>query len=321
MVCCRSAKARSAISKDRSTGGKVQEHSMEAVIGAGPAETDGSSGTRPSGVFSAMLTSVGVPHAFSTRHGGVSSGIFASLNFGNPGELPPEQRDPPANIRRNWIVLKQSIASAIPDSRPEPREIIEVYQVHGAAVCVVLRGDATPRDADGHDIKADAIVTDDPDRLVSVRVADCTPVLIASSDGRIVAAIHAGWRGVVGGVAVEAVKQMVRLGADPAGIVAAIGPCIGPESFEVGAEVVAEFRRAFGAATPHVRPIGGEKALVDLKGALREQLIGVGVNVGRIDVLPQCTVRDAADFFSHRREKGRTGRMVGIIGPRPGSPA
>jgi YfiH family protein len=261
-----------------------------------------------------LLRSLAVPHAFSTRRGGVSTGMFSSLNFGNPGELAPEQRDPRENILRNWAVLKQAMVSSGSAAEVLYREIVEVHQVHGVAVCMVRHG-ATPKDEAGHDIKADAMVCDDPARLVAVRVADCTPVLIASGDGRVVATVHAGWRGVVGGIATRAVEVMREIGA--AGqFAAAIGPCIGPESFEVGPDVASEFERVFGAGTAHVRAGAPGKALVDLKGALREQLIGAGVSPERIDVLPHCTVRDAADFFSHRRERGMTGRMVGIIGPR-----
>jgi copper oxidase (laccase) domain-containing protein len=110
---------------------------------------------------------------------------------------------------------------------------------------------------------------------------------------------------------------MGLLGASARGMVAAIGPCIGPHAFEVGPEVAAEFRKVFGASTPHVRAAAEPtKSLVDLKGALREQLVDAGLASEHIDVLPHCTVRDATDFFSHRRERGLTGRMVGIIGPR-----
>jgi copper oxidase (laccase) domain-containing protein len=103
-------------------------------------------------------------------------------------------------------------------------------------------------------------------------------------------------------------------------MIAAIGPCISVESFEVGPEVAVQFREAFGDATRHVRPaVAPGKSMIDMKGAIREQLLCAGLAPERIDVLPHCTVRDAELFFSHRRERGLTGRMVGIIGPRPRS--
>ncbi len=256
-----------------------------------------------------------MPHAFTTREGGVSTGIFASLNFGNPGELPLEDRDPPANIRANWDRVLSAIG--VGDAQGRARAIVEVHQVHAAAVHVVRSGDrATPRD-----VKADAIVSDDPSRVLAVRVADCAPVLLASRDGRVVAAVHAGWRGVVGGVLPCAIARMRALGATD--LVAAIGPCISVHHFEVGPEVVAEFERIFGRddeiVPPGARasPANSGKAMVDLKAALRHQLLASALPASAIDTCPHCTVRDATEFFSHRRDRGLTGRMAAVIGPVP----
>lgn len=262
-----------------------------------------------------------VPHAFTTRLGGVSSGpagVFESLNFGNPGELPIEQRDPMENIRENWRRVMSAIGSA-------RRELVEVHQVHGAVVHIVRRGErahAGPRDT-----RADAIVTDDPTRLIAVRVADCAPVLLASADGRIAGAVHAGWRGVLAGVATAAVAAMRELAprSCAAGLAAAIGPCISAEALEVGPEVAAEFERVFGTGTRHVRAGAGDRAYVDLKGALAEQMADCGLSRSAIDVLPHCTYRDERLFFSHRRAShahpggiALTGRMAAVIGVRDG---
>ncbi len=252
----------------------------------------------------------GAPHAFTTRRAGCSSPPFDSLNFGNPSELAPHDRDPPANIRANL----RAVAAAIDPPAGVQRTILEVHQVHGGEVRTVRAGDHPPT---GPTPRADAIVTDDPTLFAAVRVADCAPVLLASHDGRIVAAVHAGWRGVIARVAANAVAAMRGLGARD--IRAAVGPCIGPEEFEVGPEVAAEFSRAFGADRPIARPAperGPGKTLIDLKLALRTQLEAESISA--IDVLPHCTVRDADLFFSHRRDKGITGRMIGIIGPRAG---
>jgi YfiH family protein len=149
-----------------------------------------------------------------------------------------------------------------------------------------------------------------------VRVADCCPVLLASADGRVVAAVHAGWRGVVSGVLPAAIASMRTLTREP--VVAAIGPCISFEQFEVGDEVAAEFRGAFGpAADALIRSRGPEhpgKSLVDLKGALAEQLKLAGIL--EFDTDPGCTVSQPGLFYSHRRDQGVTGRMIGIIGPK-----
>ncbi|MBI1189297.1 MAG: peptidoglycan editing factor PgeF [Tepidisphaera sp.] len=248
-----------------------------------------------------------VPHAFSTRVGGVSAGPFASLNFGNPMELPPGvARDPVENINVNFRRVLEVIG--VPE-----RRVQQVYQVHGCAVRVYRAGDAprewTPQGEFDH--KADAMVTDDPGRVLAVRVADCVPVLLASGDGRVVGAVHAGWRGVVLGVLPAAVEAMLSLGARD--IRAAIGPCIGPTRFEVGPEVVAEFAPRWpGAVREHPEGVPG-KAMIDLALALRDQL--AEVEVSSVDAIQRCTASEPEWFFSHRRDRGITGRMVGVIGP------
>ncbi|MBL8887381.1 MAG: peptidoglycan editing factor PgeF [Phycisphaerales bacterium] len=260
---------------------------------------------------------LGVAHAFSTRRGGVSTGIFDSLNFGNPSDLPREQRDPPSNIDRNLEILLQ-IAGV---SGREHKEIVQVYQVHGAKAHVVRAGSPAHPDSpdpvtgESRDTKADAIVTDDPARVLCVRTADCTPILLASRDGRVVGAVHAGWRGVIAGVAPAALEAMRSLGA--VDIHAVIGPCISRSHFEVGPEVVRAFADAFGAESPcrladATDPHG--KGFVDLQAALRIQLSGAGVRA--IETIDLCTVARPDLFFSHRRDNGRTGRMAAIIAPR-----
>src|SRR5581483_10420026 len=129
--------------------------------------------------------------------------------------------------------------------------------------------------------KADALVSDDASGVLSVRVADCVPILLASDDGRLVAAVHAGWRGTVANVVAAAAACMneARADATPESLVAAIGPCIGFDAFEVGAEVIAEFHRVFGKDSS-VRlddPATG-KGHVDLREAVRQQLLAAGVS-------------------------------------------
>lgn len=285
---------------------------------------------------SELLTRLGVPHAFTTRIGGVSNGVFESLNFGNPAEFKGEQRDPPANIQRNLELVQHAIGAAW-------REVVQVYQVHGASVHVLISGRRSHPTQ--NDTKADAMVTRDPSRVLVVRVADCAPVLLTSGDAKVVAAVHAGWRGVVSGVLLNAVRVVQSEGARE--ISAAIGPCIGAASFEVGPEVLDEFVRAFGSEMVGELPSGwrvgdaiegvnevsgiagrgaGEqprvvawrradgKAQVDLRGALEVQLRDVGVDRARIEHVGGCTARDASLYFSHRRELGKTGRLIGMIG-------
>jgi polyphenol oxidase len=249
---------------------------------------------------SPRLAAAGVPHAFATRVGGVSGGPFASLNFGNPN--PCDARDPPENIRENYRRLLE--ATGAPG-----RELVEVHQVHGAAVHLVRRGE--PAHHGPGSTKADAMITADPVRALAIRTADCVPVLLASDDGRCVGAVHAGWRGIVAGVVPAVIADFRAMGITR--ILAAIGPSIGESAFEVGPEVAREFHRVFGDAAP-VRPTG-EKAFVDLKRAILLQLRAGGVT--EVDVCSHCTVRDAGLYFSHRRDRGMTGRMASVIAPRP----
>jgi len=249
--------------------------------------------------ISPLLQGIGVAHAFSTRIGGVSVGAFASLNLGNPGGC--AMQDDVWAIRDNYGRLTEAAGLS-------GRRLERVKQVHGSRVVCV--GYADDR---GEPLAADAMIADDPACTLSVRVADCVPILLASADGRRVAAVHAGWRGVVAGVVAGVVTEM-RV-ADRGAIIAAIGPCISMEAFEVGEEVVRAFLRLFGDKAPITRDTTG-KGHVDLRQAVRLQLLGVGISAQRIDTCDRCTHRDEGEFFSHRREKGITGRMAAVVSAR-----
>lgn len=248
---------------------------------------------------SPRLRGIGVAHAFSTRLGGASGGAFSSLNLGNPNGCPVQ--DDWQNIRENYRRLMEAAGLA---GRPLRR----AHQVHGAEVIW-----ASAAEVPENDPKADAVLTDDPGCAVSVRTADCLPILLASADGRIVGAVHAGWRGIVAEVAPAAVAAMRRRGCGR--LLAAIGPGIGPDAFEVGPEVLAEFRRVFAEAAP-IRAREDGKGLVDAGRAVFTQLVRAGLDESDIDTTDRCTFRDADEFFSHRREHGLTGRMAAIIAPR-----
>ncbi|MGD9689649.1 MAG: peptidoglycan editing factor PgeF [Phycisphaerales bacterium] len=253
---------------------------------------------------SALLEACGVPHAFCTRVGGVSSGVFASLNFGNPGELEPARRDAAENIRENTRRVLAAIGCV-------GREVVEVHQVHGANVHEVCRG--RPAHAGEHDTRADAILSDDAARMLGIRTADCAPILLAGDDGRVVAAAHAGWRGTIDGVARNTVSAM-RGRQGITRVIACIGPCIGPEHFEVGPEVAAAFARAGLLEAARARPSLGRTGhmLLDLQGALALQLREAGVE--EVECIRECTFASPAHYFSHRRDAGVTGRMLSLIG-------
>jgi YfiH family protein len=183
----------------------------------------------------------------------------------------------------------------------------KVFQVHGADVVWMNKETDCVEPP-----SADAIASDDPRCVACVRAADCVPVLLASDDGRRVAAVHAGWRGVVAGVVSTAVRALEKRILGDSRIFAAIGPSIGAANFEVGLEVVEEFRRVFGTDAPAQLKCGG-KAHVDLRRAIGQQLHAGGVDADHIDTTDRCTFRDQDEFFSHRRDGGVTGRMAAII--------
>jgi YfiH family protein len=244
-----------------------------------------------------LLEQVGVPHGFSTRIGGISPAPFDSLNLGNPSGT--EIQDDWDRIHENY----RRFQTAIGCSR---RSRFWVHQVHGGDVIEISH-----RQKPANGVKADAIVSRDPATAAAVRVADCAPVLMASDDGAVVAAVHCGWRGVVAEVVPKAAEAMK---CDASKIVAAIGPCISMEAFEVGLDVLEVFNVIFGSEVPVSRRSDG-KGRVDLRASIRCQLNRLGIE--RIDMTDRCTFLHADEFFSHRRDRGITGRMAAIIGPKP----
>lgn len=156
--------------------------------------------------------------------------------------------------------------------------------------------------------EADAVCTNRPRVLVGVRTADCLPVLLVDRRSRAVAAVHAGWRGVVARVQLNALESLAsEYGCDAGDIEAAIGPGIGPCCFEVGEDVARQFSSEFVDRT-------GSKPHVDLAAVLKAQLLQSGVD--RVAVAGRCTSCDLGSYYSHRAEQGNTGRMLALIGLR-----
>ena len=179
--------------------------------------------------------------------------------------------------------------------------VASVGQVHGVAVATV-RGP-------GHVADHDGVVTDTPGLVLSVVAADCALVLLADAEAGVVGACHSGWRGTVGGVAGETVAAMRALGARPERTVAALGPCISVDAFEVGEEVAAEFDPAVVVRRP-----GWPRPHVDLRADLVRQLAAAGVTA--VEASDGCTVGDNDRYFSYRAEAGTPGRMLGFVGLR-----
>jgi YfiH family protein len=194
---------------------------------------------------------------------------------------------------------------------PPGAAIVQVKQVHGA--------DAIDAALAGPDRCADALVARAGDGRVAVgvRVADCVPVLVGDDATGDVAAIHAGWRGIVAGIVRAGVERLGASGSrgGVTRLVAAIGPCIGPCCFEVGRDVAEQIVRASHGARVIIAE-RGDKAYVDLRAAVRAQLLAVGVQGTRIDDVAGCTKHETARFHSFRRDGPGSGRMLAAIAGR-----
>lgn len=221
--------------------------------------------------------------AQSTRLGGVSQAPYDSLNVAE------HTGDAAAAVAENRRRLRRYLDL--------PAEPAWLQQVHGTKAVLAGAGEAC----------ADAAWSDKPGQVCVVMSADCLPVLFCDAAGSVVAAAHAGWRGLLGGVLEETVAAMRR---PPHHLLAWLGPAIGPEAFEVGAEVRAQFVAVDAAAAQCFRPSPQGRWLADLYALARQRLQGVGVEA--IYGGEFCTVRQAELFFSYRRE-GRTGRMASLI--------
>ena len=215
----------------------------------------------------------------------MSSGLRASLNLGK------RWGDDEANVEENRRRLAHHAGY-------DPEQLQAMRHVHGTAVWAV--GEPIPDPAE-----FDALVTDKPGPVLGAFAADCIPLLFADPVARVIGAAHAGWRGTVNGVATNVLARMGELGAKPADIRVALGPSIGPECFEVGPEVVEQFRAAFGDM-PGMVVQGPKKQHVDLRVATRAVLERAGVRPEHIDDRPPCTKCEADRFFSYRRD-GRDG--------------
>lgn len=239
----------------------------------------------------------GISHAFFTRQGGVSTGIYASLNVGRGSK--DEADDVTENRRRAaaWFGA-------------EPGSLLTCYQIHSATVLVADHpwGNERPQ--------GDGVVTETPGLVCGALAADCAPVLLADPEARVVAAVHAGWRGALGGAVGSAVEAMVAQGATRAGITAAVGPCIGPRSYEVGEDFLREFVAKDAGFEAFFRPgVAADKRMFDLPSFVLSRLTAAGVE--RREWIGRDTYAEDALFFSNRRAlhrgEGDYGRLLSAI--------
>jgi polyphenol oxidase len=222
----------------------------------------------------------GVRHAFFTRQGGVSSGIYDSLNVGRGSG--DEAGDVEENRRRaaGWF-------GVMPDA------LNTCYQIHSARALTAEAPWGRYRP------EGDAVVTAQRSVVCGALHADCAPVLIADAEAGIVAAAHAGWKGALTGVVADTVAAMVRLGAEPGRMSAAVGPCIGPQSYEVGEEFEARFVEDDAAHRRWFAPGAPGKRMFDLPGFVLMRLAQAGV--ARAEWTGHDTCTDGDRFYSNRR--------------------
>lgn len=234
----------------------------------------------------------GVRHGFFTREGGVSEGLFASLNCGFGSGDDPER----VAVNRTRAAEQLGLSGDA---------LLTVYQTHSTDA-VVAEAPWPPDQAP----RADAIVTRRRGLALGVLTADCAPVLLADPEAGVVAAAHAGWRGARAGILEAAIKAMADLGARPAHIVAGIGPCIRQESYEVGAEFHDAFLADDPATADFFRPSPRPGHFqFDLPGYVRRRLERLGL--ASVDALAMDTCADEQRFFSYRRATKRGERDYG----------
>jgi len=240
----------------------------------------------------------GIRHAFFTRLGGVSGGVYASLNSGVGSD------DAPQDVAVNRARMAATL-------RVAPSHLLTAYQVHSPTVVEVERPWSHAERP-----RADAIVTRVPALAIGVSTADCGPVLLADAEARVIGAAHAGWRGALSGVLEATVAAMERLGADRRGIIAALGPTISQANYEVGPELVEEFLAADSASARFFR--AGDRAghaYFDLPGYIVVRLNAAAVKT--VEDIGRCTYAEPEHFYSYRRSTHRRepdyGRHVNAI--------
>lgn len=251
---------------------------------------------------SPQLKALGVPHGFTTRMGGVSTGVFTSLNLGcNRGDDPEKVRE---NYRRVCAALGVETGS-----------LVFTGQVHGDVVRTVTADDRgtgldrrTPYEADG-------LITNVPGVTLVAFGADCLTILLYDPVKRVAANVHAGWRGTALGIVERAVEKMKSgYGCDPANVVAAIGPGISKCCFETDEDVPKAMEKALGdEATRYVTTSGSGKYHVDLKGLNTLRLKRCGVVTTKIDTSSDCTFCRHDRYWSHRYTKGERGSQAALI--------
>jgi polyphenol oxidase len=238
----------------------------------------------------------GIKHGIFTRLGGVSSAPFDSLNLGGT------VGDDVARVHDNHDLMYSAM-------KVDKRRTVTVWMVHGVDTVVATH----PLENRRWLAQADAVITDRDDLTLVMRYADCTPIMAYDTTQGAIGIAHAGWRGTVNGMAARLIEAMVQTyGSKPGNIRAGIGPCIGPTRYQVGEEVVSAVQSRYGTLDNLVQrdPADGT-AYFNLWEANRRDLQRAGVE--QIDLMGICTATNTDEWFSHRAERGQTGRFGALI--------
>ncbi len=242
--------------------------------------------------FAALAAERGLRHGFFTRLGGVSAAPYATLNVGASVGDDPEA----VAVNRGRCFAALGLGE---------EQVITPFQVHGTRVVRVGSADRGRSIAD-----ADGVLSDERGVALFLRFADCVPIVLYDRERPAIGLVHAGWRGTLDGIAGEAVRAMqAHFGSRPQGLWAGIGPAIGPCCYEVGADLLEQFASRFGPGV-----VAGPKPgarLLNLPGANALALREAGVE--QICQAGLCTACHTGEFFSHRREGGRTGRLAALV--------
>jgi len=236
-------------------------------------------------------------HFSTTRGGGISLGNYRSLNMGfNSGDLSND-------VTENRIRLCEALGIS-------PAQIVFPKQTHTATVKTIAIGFwGLDKEAQKNFInETDAVITNLKGVCVAIKTADCVPVLLYDPKQKVVAAVHAGWRGTVQNIVLKTIRKMIKeFGTEPSDLIAGIGPSISPGVYEVGEEVWKQFDPEFCLSA---NPDKADKKLLDLWSANYRQLVSTGIPADQIELAETCTFSDPERFFSARRDGIRTGRMA-----------
>ena len=251
--------------------------------------------SQQNGIRYFQFKSLKAHHAIFTRQGGVSPHPWSSLNMGgNVGD----ERD---RVRSNRLLSFEMMGC-------HPESIHDSWLVHGTDVIYVT----SPHSMDAPAIKADILLTDQPDITLFMRFADCVPILVYDPRREVIGIAHAGWLGTVRDVAGETIRSMHKgYGVNPSDVVACIGPSIGPDHYQVKEDVIEQAMKVFGSDVDQVLHQVGDNTYFNLWSANRILLQRAGVS--QIEISEICTACHLDDWYSHRGEKGKTGRFGALV--------